>query len=107
MSTKYEDTLRAVGIFSSLTDDQIAQISQLLTQKRYPKGAVIYEQGDFFGEMALLSGQTRSATIIAVTDCRVLVLRKDAFETFLSTNLQVMRQMLKVISERQADYNLL
>src|SRR5439155_19580459 len=30
-----------------------------------------------------------------------------AFETFLSTNLQVMRQMLKVISERQADYNLL
>ncbi len=133
---KYVETLRTVGIFQALRDEELAQIGELLEEKKYSKAAIIFRQGevgdalyivesgrakasttdhqgkekvlalyspgDFFGEMALLSGQTRSATLTSVTDCTLLVLRRQAFETFLATNLQVMREMLAVISERQA-----
>lgn len=69
------------------------------------KVVALYGQGDIFGEMALLSGQPRSASCAAVTDARVLMLRKDAFEGFLASNLGVMRQILNVFSERQANTN--
>lgn len=69
------------------------------------KVVALYGQGDLFGEMALLSGQPRSASIAAVTDARVLVLRKDAFEGFLASNIGVMRQILNVFSDRQAATN--
>ncbi|CAD7964840.1 unnamed protein product [Amoebophrya sp. A120] len=35
--------------------------------------------GDFFGELALLEDQKRQCTIKAVTDCKLLVLNRDAF----------------------------
>ncbi|MBI3978616.1 MAG: cyclic nucleotide-binding domain-containing protein [Chloroflexi bacterium] len=138
---RYVETLKTVGIFTSLGDAELAQIGELLEERRFAKGSVIFRQGevgdalyivqsgrckastsdsggrekvlalyspgDFFGEMALISGQTRSATVGAVTDATVLVLRKSAFENFLATNLQVMRQMLSVIAQRQAQTNLL
>lgn len=69
------------------------------------KVIALYGQGDLFGEMALLSGQPRSASVAAVTDARVLMLRKDAFEGFLANNIGVMRQILNVFSERQAATN--
>lgn len=58
--------------------------------------------GQSAGEMALLTGQPRSATLTAVADSKLLVVRKDEFDRFLATNIVVMREMMKVISERQA-----
>lgn len=39
----------------------------------------IFRPGDFFGEMSLLDGQPRSATVIATEDAQVLVLSRDDF----------------------------
>lgn len=60
-----------------------------------------FGDGDFFGEMALLTGQARSASAMAAEDSRVLVLTKEAFDAFVATNPVVMREMLKVVSKRQ------
>lgn len=65
-----------------------------------------FAEGQFFGEMALLTGEPRSATMQAVTDAKLLMLRKDDFDAFLAHNVQVMLHMMKVIAQRQAATNL-
>ncbi len=41
--------------------------------------------GDFFGELALLDGEPRSATAVAIEATETLVLRRDAFQHLLAT----------------------
>ncbi|MBI3964895.1 MAG: cyclic nucleotide-binding domain-containing protein [Chloroflexi bacterium] len=61
--------------------------------------------GQFAGEMALLTGQPRSATLTSVTETTILVLRKDEYDRLISSNLAVMREMMRVIAQRQAESN--
>ena len=42
--------------------------------------------GDFFGEIALIADRLRTATIDAVTACKLLVLHKDDFEQFMDAH---------------------
>jgi CPA2 family monovalent cation:H+ antiporter-2 len=41
------------------------------------------QAGDFFGEIALIADRTRTATITALSACKLLVLHKDDFEGFM------------------------
>jgi MinD-like ATPase involved in chromosome partitioning or flagellar assembly len=61
--------------------------------------------GQFFGDMALLTGAPRSATVSATTNVRVLELRKDDFDVLVANNVDVMREMLQVMAQRQALIN--
>jgi CRP-like cAMP-binding protein len=64
-----------------------------------------FTDGQFFGEMALLSGAPRSATATAETDSQLLVLDKQAFDLLLAGQAQIMREMLKVVSQRTLHTN--
>jgi CRP-like cAMP-binding protein len=55
---------------------------------------------DFFGEMSLLDGEPRSATITATTDVRLLVVERADFWRLLDEVPQLIRQILKVLSRR-------
>ena len=44
------------------------------------------EDGVSFGEMALLENDTRTATVTALTDCRLLELKRDDFLGFIREN---------------------
>lgn len=57
--------------------------------------------GEFFGEMALLTGEPRSATVEAVTDAEVLTLDKGALRELLRTNPDVDRLISEVLARRQ------
>jgi CRP-like cAMP-binding protein len=46
-------------------------------------------QTDFFGEIALLEGGRRSATIRALTRCRLLVLEQAHFDDLLATDPRI------------------
>ncbi|HEX9014484.1 MAG TPA: cyclic nucleotide-binding domain-containing protein, partial [Chloroflexota bacterium] len=61
-----------------------------------------FTDGQAFGEMALLTGESYATTAQAAVDSKLLVLRKDDFDTFLAQNVQVMLQMMKVTADRQA-----
>lgn len=60
--------------------------------------------GDFFGEMALLSGQRRSADVTAIDYCRFLVLEQRDFRSFVSRYPQL-RQKLLEMAQRRTEMN--
>jgi voltage-gated potassium channel len=96
------DLVAKVPFFGELGAAVIAEVARLLRPREYPAGAVIVRRGEpgdcmyfvadgevavqirpepvylgpgqFFGEMALLSGAPRNATIIAAQPCTLLAL---------------------------------
>ncbi len=56
--------------------------------------------GDFFGEMALLEGVTRSASAEAVEASRLLVIRKADFKRLLLSNPRLTYYLLRAVSDR-------
>jgi CRP/FNR family cyclic AMP-dependent transcriptional regulator len=57
-------------------------------------------RGDFFGEMALLDGRPRSATVISDTPLRTLRLTRVAFNKALDANPSMARAMLAELANR-------
>jgi CRP/FNR family transcriptional regulator, cyclic AMP receptor protein len=58
------------------------------------------KEGDFFGEMALLDGEPRSATVRAVESSRLLSIRRDDFLNFLRKHPDVALVLLAEMSRR-------
>lgn len=63
----------------------------------------------FFGEMSLLTGAPRSATIKAITDCTLYKIEKEDFEKFSKKNpviaYSIMEKIAKVLSNRIVGMN--
>jgi uncharacterized membrane protein len=57
-------------------------------------------RGDFFGEMALLDGQRRSADAIVVEDARVAVLSREHFLSFVRSSSDVALELLTALANR-------
>lgn len=64
--------------------------------------------GDFFGEMALITGNTRTAAAIALTDCKLRVMDKKTFDSNLVNDKIFMRKILETLAHRleETDLNL-
>ena len=60
----------------------------------------LLDVGGVVGEMALLDAQPRSASVTAVTDSRLLQLKKDSFDELLMAYPQVARELLILLSRR-------
>ena len=56
--------------------------------------------GDFFGDLALLDGEPRSADATALEDCQLLLLGRDEFMHFLEARPRVTIALLAVLSRR-------
>jgi SulP family sulfate permease len=57
-----------------------------------------FGRGDFFGEMAFLDHQTRSADAEAATDCELFALSRDAFEAVIARHPAVAAQFFNRLS---------
>lgn len=60
----------------------------------------VLRPGDFFGEMALIDGGPRSATIIAASQVRVMMLQRRAFLKALKQNPQIGLAIMETLAER-------
>jgi CRP-like cAMP-binding protein len=58
------------------------------------------ERGDFFGEMAVIAGKPREATVKAVEHVEALRIPADGFQAFLAENPRIAVGMLKSLVER-------
>jgi CRP/FNR family transcriptional regulator, cyclic AMP receptor protein len=67
------------------------------------------EPGQYFGEMSLLDGGPRSASVLAETPVRLLVIKRRDFTTLLKEAPELTQSLLATLSQRlrQAEANLL
>jgi CRP-like cAMP-binding protein len=56
--------------------------------------------GDFFGEMALLDDEPRSATAIAIEECELLSLQRSDFESVIGNKPSISLALVRVLTAR-------
>jgi CRP-like cAMP-binding protein len=124
------DLLAAVPLFSGCSDDELDQISRLGTVISTTAGAHLTTQGGaghefillrsgtadcvhdgevvarfgpgaYFGELALLDGGTRTATVVATSDVELLVLSHGEFNDLLDRAPSIARKLLVELAGRQ------
>lgn len=81
----------------------IIQDGEVLITKRVrhqEKPLATLRNGDFFGEMAILNRQPRSATATVLRETRCLVFDDQMFETMLLNHAQVAVRIIRKLSER-------
>ena len=123
------DHLRRVPLFNDCTDEELRRIADVSRIVETPVGTVVTQMGtpgdsfffiidgrvsvqtpvgvgeplrpgDFFGEMSLLDGEPRSATVTAMTDLRLLVVDRAHFWRLLNETPDLVRRILMVLSRR-------
>ena len=121
--------LARVPLFSGCTDAELARIAHISKIVESPTGTILTEigapgnsfffiidgrvsvqtavgsgdplrPGDFFGEMSLLDGEPRSATVTATTDVRLLIVEHSHFWRLLEEAPDLVRRILIVLSRR-------
>lgn len=130
--------LKGVRFFAALEQAHLDAVGALAQEERYPKGAVLFaegdtgdkfffllkgkvrisqivdgvgeealailEEGDYFGEMALILGVPRSAHAIAHTDVIVASIDREVFTHLISSNRElgfhVLWSFVLTLSER-------
>ena len=60
------------------------------------------KRGDFFGEMALLTGGKRTATVIVKRQAELISLTKAAFDTFFRNDARMLEYFTRILCQRLA-----
>jgi small-conductance mechanosensitive channel len=63
----------------------------------------VTEAGGYFGEMSLLTGEPRTATVIARGDCTVLEISADVFRHYVQNNPDVIDQLAVAATARRKE----
>ena len=123
------ELLRQVDLFRSCTTRELGQIAALTTELEVTANSVLMRRGDlgkeffvivegtatvtresvelaklsagsFFGELALIDGGPRTATVVARTDMKVLVLSRHEFWSLLNSVPPVASKVVSELGSR-------
>ena len=123
------DVLRSVPLFSGMTDRSIDTIAQLASETRFPAGTVLAREGepgssfvvirsgaasveqggaplrplgagDYFGEIALIDGGVRTATVTATEPVDAVVIERDGFERLMRDFPAIRVELLGALTQR-------
>ena len=130
-----DNTLAKIPLFKECTKKELQAVSRLVTPVGVKAGKVLTKEGDagrefmiiasgtatvrrkgrkittlgpgdFFGELALLAGVPRTATVIAETDMVVEALNRAEFATLLDESPSIARKVLSAVAKRTYDNDL-
>ena len=122
----WSEVLGAVPLFSGVPKRHVRSIAKLAWRVDHAPGEVIVQAGergnslylmlegrarvvgksrvlkpgDFFGEMALIDGGPRSATIIATSQVRVMMVQRRPFLEVLKQNPQIGFAIMETLAQR-------
>ena len=124
--------LRHVPLFANMATSELTQVAAIAREVTYPAGSRIIQQGehgdhmflivdgevsvmrgetplkvlgprDFFGEMSIIDGEPRSASVTAQTDCLLLRIDKEDFQQLLSTYSSAALSVARALNQRLRD----
>ena len=81
-----------------LAEGLLEVFMQVGDEKRH---VTLLRPGSFFGEMALLTGEKRSATITSSLESLVVELAKDSIMSLVTENPEVLKKMMSTIAKRR------
>lgn len=128
------ELLRAVPLFAHLPTRSLKEISRMAVEVEHDKGHVVVKQGagahflhviisgeasvtasgnhvaqlgpgDYFGEIALIDRGTRTATITAATDLRILGIDATSFRRLVRSDPQLAANLPESIADRIRELN--
>ncbi len=123
------DLLKRIPLFAGCSRAELEAVCRVADELRFPAGRVLMRQGspgrelvvlvegeviverdgatiavrrdgDYVGELALVTGRPRTATVTAATDLRALVLDRTSFERLLRDVPTIAVKVVKVVAER-------
>lgn len=129
MTEALAERLRSVPLFEDLDDGELRSIAESMNEANVPAGATVTAEGgpgdgffvidtgeaeaiadgetrstmgpgDHFGEIALLMGAERTATVVAKTDLRCYALTPDAFRALVEGNPSIAWKVLQSMATR-------
>ena len=77
-------------------------VVELPREERTPREVARLGPGKFFGEMGLMTGEQRRASVRAVVECELLVVSHGAFQATLISNSDVIEKISDLLLARQA-----
>lgn len=120
-----------VPLFAGLSRRHLGKIARIASSKRYAAGAELVragepanafyvildgranvqtpgrvielKSGDFFGEMALIDGQPRSATIVSTTEVYVMIILRSKFLKLLESEPKIALAIMATLTRRLRD----
>jgi CRP-like cAMP-binding protein len=125
------ELLRRVPLFSECSKRQLAQLAAIADEMDFPAGRTLIKEGEagrecfvivdgsfelrrrgrrialagdanIFGEMALLTGSPRNATLTTLSPVRALVITDRAFNRLLNDQPGIQRKILASLAARLA-----
>ncbi len=123
------DHLRAVPLFQGLSDRALESVAALAAERSFDAGDAVTKEGDagdafyvvtaghldvtqggrhltdlgpgdFLGEISLIDGQPRTATVTAVGPVDLVCIRRDAFLSLIDSHGAVRHGVLMALTER-------
>jgi CRP-like cAMP-binding protein len=79
------------------------EASVVVERNGYEAHVAALKSGDCFGEMSLLTGEKRSATVIANRDCEAVEIDKPILAQSLKDNPELLQQLSGLLAQRQME----
>lgn len=77
------------------------EASVMASRNGQSKDVAFMKSGDCFGEMSLLTGEPRSATIVATSDCELVEIDRAVLGQSLKENPGLLAQLSELLAQRQ------
>ncbi|HXI26072.1 MAG TPA: mechanosensitive ion channel family protein [Pyrinomonadaceae bacterium] len=98
-----ETLIRAGEEGSSMFVVHSGKVAVQVSDRAGPRKVAELTEGNFFGEMALFTGEPRTASVVAMEETEVLEIGHAAMKHLFDTNPSLAESISLTIAERQAD----